>query len=332
MSWQPLHTPREKVSSRVRKCSNCACRLNLILAAQPLAESSTSAYEKPPTKAMPRNLSSVTRPLSRSDMVTSHVSSPPANMAPAMSRSPFDPSSRRMATRGLPEVSARRGAGVGMGVNVSGQLGVERERRPRASARQQTGSHCRSSSSSDVRSHTSRSSTIGWSSTDLPSTLTTTRPPASPTTPIVWCATPARSSSCVTVASCSAHTSTTTPTSSAKRRASVSTPSGAARLSSRPTLPAKAISSAVVSSPPSERSCAARMCPLPTSACIALKSAPSLAGEDTSGVVSPSCLYVCASDEPPRRWWPSPMCSSSSNEPACLKSGVAFFVTSGTVQ
>mmetsp|Transcript_51047 Transcript_51047/g.169095 ORF Transcript_51047/g.169095 Transcript_51047/m.169095 type:complete len:253 (-) Transcript_51047:1663-2421(-) len=45
ISWQPLHTPSEKASGRLRKASNCAesRSSNLIVAAQPLAESSTSA-------------------------------------------------------------------------------------------------------------------------------------------------------------------------------------------------------------------------------------------------------------------------------------------------
>ena len=112
ISWHPLQTPSENVSLRARNASNWALSLGLkrIDPAHPFAESSVSAYEKPPTKKMPRNRSRPMFPPSRSVIATSHGWSPAAKTAAAISRSPLEPSWRRMATAGAPSRSVLTGA------------------------------------------------------------------------------------------------------------------------------------------------------------------------------------------------------------------------------
>ena len=63
---------------------------------------------------MPRKPSSVMRPLSRSRTCTSHGSKPAAYIAAAISRSPFEPSSRMIATRYF-DALASHSAGVARG-------------------------------------------------------------------------------------------------------------------------------------------------------------------------------------------------------------------------
>ena len=50
-SWQPLHTPKLKVSGLAKNCSMAcfAFSLYLMVPAHPFAEPSTSEFEKPPT-------------------------------------------------------------------------------------------------------------------------------------------------------------------------------------------------------------------------------------------------------------------------------------------
>eukprot|EP00962_Isochrysis_galbana_P010272 scaffold2835_cov105-Isochrysis_galbana.AAC.17 len=143
---------------------------NLTTPAHPLAESSTSAYEKPPTKTTPRKPSSATSPRCRSPMATSHGSRPAARNAAAISLSPLDPSCRRTATR------ARWPAGgaVGAGVKVRLQFGAWRVESPACSCATHAGEACRFSSSKEEASHASRSAPSSASRTTSPPTDTRT--------------------------------------------------------------------------------------------------------------------------------------------------------------
>ncbi len=71
-----------------------------------------------------------------------------------------------------------------------------------------------------------------------------------------------------------------------------------------PQFPAKAISSSVVTRPPSERSWPARISSSETSCCTALNALARSWGSSRSGDVSPTWPKTCASAEPPSRFLP----------------------------
>ena len=311
-------------------------------AAQPLPESSTSAYEKPPGNTTPRNApSSAARPASRSVMVTSCTSKPASSSTAAISRSPLVPSSRSTATRGLaPGARASSASGVGAGEYVSRHSGGARVARPAASCATHTGLAWRASSWKDVASHVSRSAAMGASSTRAPPTVTVTAPSGAPGAPTGAAGTSATANACSTAASAASSTSSSQPSSSANSGPSTpaSPPAGGGGSSSRsPVLPANAISSAATSSPPSLMSCSASRPPAAgpaaSSAWIALKPRTSSAGSSQSGTCAPlpTAPNTWPSAEQPMRARPPDRSTCTSVEPpdGALRSGVSVAPTSG---
>mmetsp|Transcript_1373 Transcript_1373/g.3213 ORF Transcript_1373/g.3213 Transcript_1373/m.3213 type:complete len:305 (-) Transcript_1373:1023-1937(-) len=298
--------------------------------AQPLALSITSAYEKPPTKMMPRKLSREARPLSRSLMVMSHGSIPAACTAAAISRSPLLPSSRRTATRTL-LVAAMTSGNVLAGVKLRFHTGLVRPARLAASASTHSSAACRRSSTKEVASQASRSTGMLSASTGLPPTATATLWSAA-VEPIAVTVRPAALNAATTASSFSGETSTRRPSSSANSaaRSPPCSPAGACgRSRLRPVLPANAISSAATTRPPSLTSWPALIRRPSSSDCVVSNAALS-AAEPMSGTSLPSWLVACASAEPPRRRRPSPRSTSSRRpEPGSLRSGVTVSVMSG---
>jgi len=157
------------------------------------------------------------------------------------------------ATRGLPG-AASTASGVSAGVYVRRYGGVRRLAMPACSASTQRGLACCFSSSKDVASHVSRSAVHAVRSSSAPPT-----DKAATSAAVVCPMTDTGTSAAAKAASTSSRrecgTSATQPTSSANSTSrGVAAPAGAGSASSRPQLPAKAISSAAVTRPPSLRS------------------------------------------------------------------------------
>mmetsp|Transcript_19636 Transcript_19636/g.66816 ORF Transcript_19636/g.66816 Transcript_19636/m.66816 type:complete len:395 (+) Transcript_19636:731-1915(+) len=298
-------------------------------AAQPLALSSTSAYEKPPTNTTPRKRSSVMRPCSRSDMVTSHGSKPAAWKAAAISRSPLLPSSRSTATLTLSAFSMTA-ASVLAGVMPHDHDGPTRAARPACSSATVAWLACSRSRWKDVSSHSSRRAGVVPSTHASPPTLTATLSPAS-VVPSLTSGTSAAAYAASTAATSASSTSTTSPSSSAKSAASW--PSAAAgRSTVMPQLPANAISRSAVTRPPSLTSWPDASLPSATSACVASQPRLNICTSSMSGTSSPAWSYTCASAEPPRRRLPAARSTSMSwPRPGSFRSGVTVAVISGHV-
>lgn len=102
---------------------------------------------------------------------------PAACTAAAISRSPLEPSSRRIATRGVSAGSAPTGPPLGpmpavhSGTYDMRHCGGTRKRRPSRSTAVTSGAACSRSSANEVDSQTSRSSAVGPSTTSEPPTL-----------------------------------------------------------------------------------------------------------------------------------------------------------------
>mmetsp|Transcript_35430 Transcript_35430/g.79943 ORF Transcript_35430/g.79943 Transcript_35430/m.79943 type:complete len:590 (-) Transcript_35430:560-2329(-) len=346
-NWQPLQTPSEKVSLRPRKASNCSRSpgLNLTTAAHPLPESSTSAYEKPPTKTSPLKSARSAFPASRSETVRSHASRPAAWKAAHISRSPLLPSWRSTATLCRPPTG---GSTRTPWVRWKGMeyVGPVRCFRPSRSWSTQAGVLWRRSSAKLVASHASRSSGIEAGPTTAapherkvttgeasvrPSTLTTRAPSALVRRPR-------------TAAKFSSATSSTMPASSEKSAAMpADTPSWASSIpppapptsTSRPQFPLKAISSKVTTSPPSLRSCPASTSRSASSDCTHSNEAAKTSSPCgvRSGDSFPIWPYTCARADPPRRLFESRSRSSSKSVewPGRFRSGVTVRVKSGQV-
>mmetsp|Transcript_10741 Transcript_10741/g.25284 ORF Transcript_10741/g.25284 Transcript_10741/m.25284 type:complete len:233 (+) Transcript_10741:905-1603(+) len=229
-------------------------------------------------------------------MQTSHGCSPASKSAAVISRSPLEPSCRSTATRGLESEGALSSvSGVAAGTKLRFHAGASRVESEACSWATQAGLVCSFSSSKLVASHTSRSVASGASTTGAVSPATVTRTcRAAVVRPSVMHGTSAAASWAVTAAAWSAATSNISPGSSANaaasRPAALPPPSAAVAAgssTSRPRLPAKAISSSATRGPPSLTSC-----PLSTereqrSDCTAAKARPSSAGSSRSGQVSP---------------------------------------------
>mmetsp|Transcript_42935 Transcript_42935/g.128887 ORF Transcript_42935/g.128887 Transcript_42935/m.128887 type:complete len:445 (+) Transcript_42935:1310-2644(+) len=297
--------------------------------AQPLAESSVSAYEKPPTKMIPRNESRLARPLTRSDIVMSHGSIPPANAAAAISRSPLEPSSRMTATRTL-SVASSFALAVNSGLYGRAHFGAVRVACTACSASTHSSAHCSRSSANAVASHTSRIAAVLPDTATLPATETEMSA-AAVVLPITDAATPAAAYLAATESAWLAGTSRMRPSSSAKSAANTlcGSDAGVGKSATTPQLPANAISMSVVTMPPSLMSWPAAMTPSSMSACV-VSHMPLRAADVTSGESLPIWRYACASAEPPRRRRPAPRSTCTSAPPSpSFKSGVTTLVMSG---
>mmetsp|Transcript_15434 Transcript_15434/g.64079 ORF Transcript_15434/g.64079 Transcript_15434/m.64079 type:complete len:271 (+) Transcript_15434:1423-2235(+) len=267
--------------------------------AQPLALSSTSAYEKPPTKTAPRKSSSLACPWMRSDMVTSCGASPAMCSAAAISRSPLEPSSRMTATlwRGAPSATSGRSSN---GTRHGTPPAVPLVTRARSDATA-SGVRWRRSIAQLVASHSSRSAAVSPTMATAPPTDTVTSLVAS-VRPTGTHGTSFAAKRAATASASASATSSTRPSSSAKSAASVAPEpvpptaaasaslAGGGRSHSMPQSPPKAISSSVVAMPPSEMSCPEAIRPSSRRGCMVSYRRRMMLTSSRSGHSAPSWL------------------------------------------
>mmetsp|Transcript_28549 Transcript_28549/g.60529 ORF Transcript_28549/g.60529 Transcript_28549/m.60529 type:complete len:278 (-) Transcript_28549:2593-3426(-) len=275
----------------------------------------------------------------------SHASNPAETKADSISLSPLLPSWRRTAT--LCFLAALMTASfVGSGSYISFHSGDLRSFSPASSCVTHSGFRCRCSRRKLVSSQRSRSKVVfssmqgGLAPTAilifellLPSSFHD----AANAVPISMHDTPFDRNASMTLCVSSLETSRTMPASSLK---SVPTSPAPSQVSGTTTsieqFPAKAISIRVTASPPSDRSCPARIAPCPIDSWTARKAPFSFPKSSRSGLSFPIWPYTCASDEPPVRALPPPRSTKSRfvlslHLVGHLRSGVTVWVTSGQV-
>mmetsp|Transcript_1378 Transcript_1378/g.2984 ORF Transcript_1378/g.2984 Transcript_1378/m.2984 type:complete len:274 (-) Transcript_1378:2534-3355(-) len=269
------------------------------------------------------------RPAARSDIVTSHGWKPARRKAEHISRSPLEPSSRRMATFGEAAVICHSGWGAGILAWMKGVLRVFMLSR---SCLTHSGFACSSSSANDVDSQQSRSTVIFSSYSTSPLLPMIETLSVLHGAPISTQSTPALAYAALTSSTNWPATSITRPSSSWKSASSVETPATLDTSSDTPQLPANAISSTDDARPPSERSWPAEILRAPMSSCVTLKAALSCFATSVSqsAGTSPSLPYTCANTEPPMRHLDPAGCTTRILAPGGdLRSGVTVSVTSG---
>mmetsp|Transcript_20214 Transcript_20214/g.40283 ORF Transcript_20214/g.40283 Transcript_20214/m.40283 type:complete len:303 (+) Transcript_20214:870-1778(+) len=298
--------------------------------AHPLPESSTSAYENPPTNASPLKSERETLPARRSTTATSHVSKPADTNAAHISRSPLLPSCRRTATLGFPS-AAMTSSAVFLGAKESFQSGTFLCLSPSSSCLTHFGFRCLISSWKLVASHRSCRAVLLSSMHTLSPTEILIESPAD-TEPMSTQGTPAARYFFITEAVSLPATSRTSPASSLKSTSILFTSAMAGTVTSMAHFPANAISIRVTANPPSDLSCPARMVRASMSSCVVSNAALRMAKSSMSGDSSPTCPKTCASAVPPHLVFPAPRSMYNNLDPAGhLRSGVTVLVTSGHV-